>query len=108
MLTADAGPDFGLAVSEEAGRLVVEVSGELDVATSPLLRAAVAELADRDLPIVLDTAAVSFMDSTGLGALLTLRRDPTVGTRLVLRRPSDAVRRVLDLTRTDGLFEIEG
>jgi anti-anti-sigma factor len=85
----------------------VGVSGELDVATTPVLQTAVAELALRRLPITLDLSAVQFMDSTGLAALLEIRRDSSVGEDLVLLRPSAAVLRIFDLTKIAGLFEID-
>jgi anti-sigma B factor antagonist len=66
-------PSFHLEVRPDRSRVLVCVSGELDVATVPRLAQTVHEL--RELgwsAIALDLGAVAFVDSTGLGALLSL------------------------------------
>ncbi|HVF19605.1 MAG TPA: STAS domain-containing protein [Mycobacteriales bacterium] len=99
--------DFELSVLDDADRTVISIAGELDVATTPALQAAIAAAVERALPIVLDASAVSFMDSTGLAGMLAMRNDGASDLRLVLQRPSPAVRRILELTGIDGIFEIE-
>ncbi len=106
-MAAPVDPDFSLTVAESDGRVVLAVSGELDVATTPVMQAAFEELAVRGLPIVVDLSEVPFMDSTGLAALLSMRRHSYAGASLVLRRPSTAVIRIFDLTRTVGIFALE-
>jgi anti-anti-sigma factor len=50
---------------------------------------------------------VTFLDSSGIRALLVARQHALAcGTRLVLRRPSPPVQRVLELTRLTERFEI--
>lgn len=58
--------------SQRTGTTVrVTVSGELDIATSPELRYQLAaQLADHAEIVVLDLAEVSFIDTSGLHALL--------------------------------------
>jgi anti-anti-sigma factor len=75
------------------GQLVV--SGDMDLATTPVLLKAAAKLTGR--PIELDLAGVAFIDSTGLHLLLDLRK--TQG-RLRLVGSSPAVDRVLEITGT--------
>ena len=100
-------PEFDLTVSDGPDGHVVSVRGELDVATTPLLQATIADLASRGRPIALDTSEVAFMDSSGLAGLLALRRDPGWGRLLVLRSPSEAVTRVLDITGLLSAFDIQ-
>ena len=51
------------------------LGGSLDLATSPSLRAALLEAADRkDHEIVVDLSHIEFLDSTGLGALIGAHR----------------------------------
>jgi anti-anti-sigma factor len=58
--------------------------------------------------VELDLAAVSFIDSTGLRALLNAREQAgDVGRPLRLVGAGPAVRRILHLTRTATLFELE-
>jgi anti-anti-sigma factor len=57
---------------------------------------------------ILDIANVSFMDSGGLGMLL-LARDTFAakGIALIIRRPTGAVKRLLNLAKFDQLLKIE-
>ncbi len=58
--------------------------------------------------LVIDLAALEFMDSTGLRTLLEAReRALSEGHGLALRRGPRQVQRVLELTRTDEVFEFE-
>jgi anti-sigma B factor antagonist len=55
--------------------------------------------------VVLDLAAVTFMDSTGLSALMDAQADSARnGWDFSVRRPSDAVRRVVELAGLEHLL----
>ena len=88
--------------------VVVSVTGELDIATAPLLHERLCELLC--LPIdslTVDLAGVTFMDSTGLAVLVRLL--PEAEDRDVpfsLASVPHCVRRVLEVTNTDCLFQI--
>ena len=57
--------------------------------------------------LVLDFSGVSFMDSSGLGALITLTRDgEDAGSTLVLHAPSARVMRLLDTSGLQDLWTI--
>lgn len=52
-------------------------------------------------------SAVTFLDSSGLNALLRVQMTLSLdGRRLVLQRPTPAVRRVFDIAGLAGAFEI--
>jgi anti-anti-sigma factor len=88
------------------GTAALAVAGELDLATVPALQDALAQL-DGTPALELDLSGVRFMDSSGLRALLTARRDAqAAGRRLRLVGVPPAVARVLELTRTAALFEL--
>ena len=73
--------------SRERDRLtIVEVSGELDVHSSPVLRKRLANLIDADrADLVVDLSGVGFLDATGLGVLSgALKETRTLGGRLQL------------------------
>jgi anti-sigma B factor antagonist len=91
-------PGFDLSAEALEGVVVMRMSGELDLATAPLLREAVDWLSRRTTaaPLVLDLARVSFIDSTGV-RLLMEAGDAAAG-RAALLAPSQAVSRVLELT----------
>jgi len=87
--------------SDATGAPVVAVSGDLDISNAGALEAAVASLtAARPRRIVFDLSALRFIDSAGIAVLLgaASRADD-----VRLRRPSPAVRRVVELT---GLAEV--
>jgi anti-anti-sigma factor len=100
--------DLLLTQSDEPGRAVVRLSGELDMATAPKLAQAVAEAVQRAPCVVLDLSALEFCDSTGLNALVDARHHShNDGFTLLLRDPGPQVRRLLELTRLEGAFDVE-
>ena len=101
---------MGVTVSRRRELLatVVEVAGEIDPESAPDLRAQLRETIDSMGPrIVLDFSRVSFMDSTGLHLLLTVRSwCDAAGGFLRLTGVQDAPARVLDVCAFDELIEI--
>ncbi len=58
--------------------------------------------------VVLDVQMVKFIDSTGIGALLSLqKRLPEAAGRLSLRHPQPPVLQVIKLLRLDRIFQFE-
>lgn len=95
-----------------AARIVVQVTGEVDVATSALLAAAVKraiEMKTEDrVDLVMDLAQVRFIDASGINVLLNVARQVRAGEgTLVLRSPSRAVRRLLDVLHLDEVLAVE-
>lgn len=91
------------------GQTRLALKGEIDEHTSAALLGRlpqIAALTDGDL--VLDMAMVTFIDSSGLRALLDLKRRLNAqGRRLVLRDAGGPVRRLLELAGMDGLLGLE-
>jgi len=90
---------------------VLAVRGEIDVAVAKLLSKELDSLADaasaRSGRAVIDLSAVGFIDSSGVRELLkTQRRLQSSGGELVLRAPSAACRRVLDVSGASVEFTI--
>lgn len=87
---------------------VVEVGGEVDLATAPRLHAYLARVVDGATgPLVLDLGAVTFMDARGLAALIAIRScADTAMIPFRLAAPSLPVRRLLRLTRLEASFTI--
>jgi anti-sigma B factor antagonist len=89
------------------GIAVIELSGELDIAAAPAVRSHVDEAAGRRRGVVLDLSGASFVDSSMLKELLRANAElARYGTQLVLAGNTPAVQRVLDITRTAGLFTL--
>ena len=96
-------------VSRDVGdQTVVEVAGEIDVATADTLRERLGTLIDRQhVDLVVDLREVSFMDSTGLGLLVgTLKRVRTAGGRLQLVIDSERLLIVFRITALEQVFTI--
>jgi len=90
------------------GAIVVDVRGSLDAATVDAVRESLLGTLQRERPITLivDLTFVVFMDSMGIGALVKgYHAAREVGTRFVLRNPSEFVHRQLRVT---GLAEMFG
>jgi anti-sigma B factor antagonist len=90
------GQNLSLDVRQEGGSTTVLAEGEIDKATAPLLRDCLSELRG---DVVIDLAALEFLDSTGLGVLIGASRIlKENGGTLRVRAPQPQVRRVLDIT----------
>jgi anti-sigma B factor antagonist len=81
------------------GAAWVQVTGELDLATSPQLRQTLQEAQRSVRLVVLDLRELSFMDGSGVHVILDVARDARrEGGRLLLVRGPAQVERVLTLT----------
>lgn len=90
-------------------RIVLRLRGEFDVSAETTFgRTVVEALRSSPRALVVDLAGVTFMDSTGLRALVVAQQMAVGrGCRVALRRASEPVRRPLELARLLDLFEIE-
>ena len=90
-------------VSDVAGWTVVSIYGELDVATAPSLREQLIGLVgDGATKLVLDLEGVDFLDSTGLGVIVSaLKRARTNGGDLRLVCTQARIRRLFEITGLD-------
>jgi anti-anti-sigma factor len=85
--------DFEITVS---GSTMFSLTGELDLATVPLLDVAIGDTVDRDGSITLEMADVTFADSSGIGAILRAARALPTGC-IVLHGVHDRVGKVIDI-----------
>ena len=93
------------SLDHAAGLVTVALHGEVDVATVDQVRVALTDaIALRPRTIVVDLSDLSFIDSTGLGALIFgFQRARDAGVRFRLAHPSRSVRQILVLS---GLLEV--
>jgi anti-anti-sigma factor len=93
-------------VADLRGDRILVVHGELDIATAPELTRLLDGLRRRHHAVVVDLAQVTFIDSTGLSALMDAQMESDRdGWDFSVRRPSAAVRRVVELA---GLEHVLG
>ena len=85
----------------------VAVTGELDLYSVPLLVAELEALAPDGPDVVIDLTAVTFVDSTGLGAiLLNARRLRDAGGAMALVCSSPTTRKLLELVGVDRVVPV--
>ena len=107
MQTVSHPPDeFACEVRPDRGSVVVRLAGELDLRVAGDVAAVVEELPDAGFPrVVVDLRALSFLDSSGVHALMAARRSAERRRHTVsLVRGPQNVQRVLALTGTVSLF----
>src|ERR1700681_560037 len=88
---------------------IFDISGDIDVATSPQLRKALLhELRELKMPrVVLNLTAVRYIDSSGVASLVEgLKASRDVGSRFILFGLSPIAHEVLQLSRLLKMFEI--
>ncbi|HEY1419537.1 MAG TPA: STAS domain-containing protein [Candidatus Dormibacteraeota bacterium] len=90
----------------ENGITVVAPTGRLDVVGAPALKDVISEVVKSGLPrVVIDMEGVSFVDSTGLGSVISaLKQIKGSQGELRLAAPNQQVRVVLELTTLDRVF----
>lgn len=97
-----------VSVRRQDDSVVVEVSGELDLASATQLERAL-QLAWREQPqlVVIELGELHFIDMAGLRALLEAQRHAEgQGSQLVLAHVRAPLRRVLTLAHMSHLFTI--
>jgi anti-anti-sigma factor len=90
------------------GAAIIDVRGELDVTTVNGFRTLLVDTITRHQParVIVDMRRVTFMDSTGIGALVVgYNTAHEIGAEFVIRNPSPFVLRQLHIT---GLTEVFG
>ena len=88
---------------------VVECFGRLTTENVPLLKEEMRETLGTKCRIVLDLKEVPMMDSSGLGAVVTLHVSArTRGCRLEVVNASKQIRDLFSMTNVLGLFEMTG
>jgi anti-sigma B factor antagonist len=99
------GGSFAADVDMRAAAM--ELRGELDVCTAPLLREAARLLLARSpRTAIISLAGLDFIDAAGIGTLLQLKKElDERGGRLVLANPQRRVARAFELVGLGGLLD---
>jgi anti-anti-sigma factor len=97
-----------IAVQQDEGQTRVVLAGELDIASTERLEQELAAI-ERNArgTLVLDMRQVEFIDSTGLRTLIAANeRARSGGRRLAIVPGSNAVERLLSVTKLDQRLEL--
>jgi anti-anti-sigma factor len=105
---ASAAPHFVVDTCRSGTTELVQVGGEVDIATAPLLRAVLDTVVGRrPTRVEVDLSGATFMDAHALATLTAARRRLAARhATLVVRDPSPVVVRLLELSGTEHAFEI--
>lgn len=100
-------PPEGPGISSKTvnGDHLIQVTGELDLASAPDLAAEITAAADGS--VTLDLSGVTFIDSSALRALVVAGRElKDAGRQLLIGPRSAVVDRVLSVTQLDQQSEV--
>ena len=105
---ADEDDTFGVSAQRVEDRVVLEMTGELDISGTELaLSAARSALEAQPLPTTLqvDGGGLEFVDSSGIAALLRIRDlAAAANVPFVVTEASVSFRRVIELAGLEGTF----
>ncbi len=93
----------------EGDRVIVALSGEIDLYTAPRLQSQLAQALNTDhaVRLVVDMSGVDFCDSTGMNVLLAAQRLAREhGGNIELSGPRPAVRKILQVTGLESVFTV--
>jgi anti-anti-sigma factor len=90
----------------QADPRVLELRGELDLATTPELIERASALAEEPGDLSLVLSAVRFIDSQGIRGFIRISRALEGRGRLKLVAPSDEVRKLFEIVRVDDFPNI--
>ena len=94
---------FTLTRSTRDGGEVVTLVGELDMAHASTLAETLDALADSERPVIVDLSELTFIDSSGIHAIVRPR--PQEGA-VVLVCPPGNIQRVLNVTKIDRVLPV--
>lgn len=97
---------FGISTRAlDSGRRLVTVSGELDITSAGVLSETLERELSGDKQVLLDLSGVTFIDSTGLAAIVNAARGSNGHLELSAELRSQA-RRLMELTGVLSLFSV--
>lgn len=102
-------PELQLSTEKKPEEIIVRGSGKITSATSDLLQSTIRELIPGAKRIVLDLAEVNYVDSSGLGALVSVYMAASrARCDLVLANPKPRIRDLFKITHLAPVFEGHG
>ncbi len=98
--------NIDIQFNEDNNSWVVYPKGELDIYTSPELKEILIDALDKkDGNIIIDGESLDYVDSTGLGALISiLKRVREKGNNVYLKNIKPNIRKLFDITKLDKVF----
>jgi anti-sigma B factor antagonist len=97
-----------IVLREEGHVSVLSLTGRLDLASGTSLKEEIKKLFDRDCTSIhLDLSNVDFINSSGLGALVSVMKEVRLRKgRLTLSNLANYVKEIFEITQLSHIFEI--
>lgn len=91
---------------ESLNQWFFELSGEIDISNAPQLKKELeTAYSQKATDIIVDLSNLSYIDSTGLGALISVYgKMKSGGHRIVLTEPKENVKKLLSITSLDKVL----
>lgn len=98
---------FQIEHMESDGQHCLKLAGELDLSVVPQLQSALEHVLRReDLTLVLDLERLAYIDSTGIGIIVSiLKTRDSINAPFYVRNIPPAIRRLFDLTGLTGYLK---
>ena len=105
---SEAGQKLDVRTVREQDATILHISGDIDLRSSPKLRGIFLELVDNQpARIILDLSEVGYIDSSGVGTIVELkRRVMRHKHNVILVGLQERVRSLFEITRLDKFFDI--
>lgn len=101
-------PALSIGERWDAEVAIATVRGEIDISTVGILSERLGRLAGKNPQrLVIDLAGVSFVDSSGLGGFVRIRKVLPPECPVVIRSPQRRVRQLFKITGLDSVIIIE-
>ncbi len=95
-------------ISQEDRQVIISVSERFDFSLHQQFRDAYGQCLDKNLNYVLDLSQTDYMDSSALGMILLLKDHVDLyAGKLVIRKPSETVNKILEIAQFHRLMSIE-
>lgn len=95
-------------LSTDGKQLVIAVDERFDFSLHQQFRDAYSSVTTQDLTYILDLKQTEYMDSSALGMILLLKDHVQLyAGQLIISKPSDTVRKILEIAQFQRLMTIE-
>ena len=107
-MESESGP-LTVGVEHSQDKWILFISGELDFASAPLLQAQLLEAAQADVSeVVVDLEHVTYIDSSGLGVLVSAhKRQATRGGELIIRSSPSRILKLFEITGLSSYLNLK-
>ena len=101
--------NIDIEFNDDKNKWLVDLEGEIDIYTSPKLKESLIEaLEDKNSNMLIDFLKVDYVDSTGLGALISILKKVKESDNMVyVENVKPNIRKLFDITNLDKVFEIK-